>query len=167
MIVGILSDSHGDAAATEQAVALLESRGAAALFHCGDVCGTSVLDALAGRRAWFVWGNCDDASASMRAYVQALGLEWPRPPVRVTLEGRRIALCHGHEKFFPSLLAARDLDYVFFGHTHAYEDRGGRPRAVNPGALFRARVKTAAVLDLATDALTFLTLEGRAIRARG
>jgi len=59
MIVGIMSDSHGDANATARAVSVLESHGAQVLFHCGDICAMSVLDELAGRKAHFVWGNCD------------------------------------------------------------------------------------------------------------
>lgn len=161
MIVGIMSDSHGDAAATAGAVALLEARGARALFHCGDVCSETVLDALAGRKAYFVWGNCDDVSLSMRRYVETLGLPWPQAPVRVTLDGKRIAMFHGHERDFRRAFEEPDLDYIFFGHTHAYEDRrAGHVRAINPGALHRARVKTVATLDLTRDALAFLTLDG-------
>ncbi|MEE8171154.1 MAG: metallophosphoesterase family protein, partial [Phycisphaerae bacterium] len=148
MIVGILSDSHGDALATARAVELLDERGAEVLFHCGDVCGTDVLDALAGRRAHFVWGNCDQPPPAWRAYVTTIGLKWPDGPLHVTLEGKRIALAHGHEREFEGLFRDPELDYVFFGHSHVYEDRRARfARGVNPGALHRARIKTVATLD--------------------
>jgi hypothetical protein len=165
MIVGILSDSHGDAAMTRQAVDLLRERGAQALFHCGDICGESVLDALVGHQAWFVWGNCDVPDASMRGYVESIGLPWPSVPVRVELDGRRIAMLHGHEREFDRVARSGDVDYLLFGHTHVFEDRRmDRVRLINPGALHRARVKTVATLNLRTDALTFLTVEGDVIQ---
>lgn len=168
MVLGVLSDSHGDAAATARAVAVLESRGAEALIHCGDVGSLGVLDQLAGRPAWFVFGNCDTPDASWRDYVRTLGLAWPEAPVRLELDGRRIAVVHGHERVFRALLSDPDLDYLFYGHTHVYRDqRSGRLRAINPGALHRARTRTVARLDLATDELTFLTLDGHMLDDTG
>jgi predicted phosphodiesterase len=38
MRIGILSDSHGDVAATERAAAVLRERGALCLIHLGDLC---------------------------------------------------------------------------------------------------------------------------------
>lgn len=72
MIVGIMSDSHGDAAATARAVALLKSLGAEHYIHCGDVCGENVLAEMAGYAFTFVWGNCDDVSPAIRKYVEGL-----------------------------------------------------------------------------------------------
>lgn len=165
MLVGILSDSHGDAEATARAVSLLESRGASVFFHCGDICGEPVLDVLAGRRAYFVWGNCDEPSPLLHAYVDSLGLPWPEPSKRISLGGKRIAMYHGHEREFARALTEPNLDYVFFGHSHRYEDsRDGGPRAINPGALYRAAVKTVALLNVKLDRLTFLDLDGRAVR---
>ncbi|MCK6486339.1 MAG: YfcE family phosphodiesterase [Phycisphaerae bacterium] len=161
MVLGVLSDSHGDAAATARAVAVLETHGAEFLIHCGDICSPAVLDQLAGHRACFVFGNCDTPDASWRDYVRTLGLEWPEAPLRLELGGRRIGVAHGHERAFRALLNDPELDYLFFGHTHVYSDRRiGRLRAINPGALHRARTRTVARVDLATDELTFLTLDG-------
>lgn len=164
MLVGVMSDSHGDGEITAQAVALLKSRGCEALFHCGDVCSTSVLDALAGERAWFVWGNCDHAFMEWRPYVQSIGLAWPEAPVRVELAGRTILVAHGHERGFDEYSRRRGVDFLFFGHTHRYEQfRDGSVVCVNPGALHRARVKTVAVVNLETAGVLFLTPDGRLI----
>ena len=166
MILGIMSDSHGDADATARAVALLESRGAQMLFHCGDIGSETVLDVLYGHNVYFVWGNCDDPPATMRAYVtKTLGLPWPQVPVRLVLDGKRIAMYHGHEREFRRGLSEEGVDYVFYGHTHVYTDQCiGRVRAINLGALYRVRVKTVALLDLATEVATFLTLDGQSVQ---
>ena len=164
MLIGILSDSHGDSAATAAAVRLLEARGAKHLVHCGDICGEQVLDELAGHSCTFVWGNCDSPGPTMRKYVLALGLTWPEPPVILELAAKRIAVFHGHERTFYAAADRDDLDYVLYGHTHKYADRReGRIRFINPGALHRARIKTVAMLNLKTDKLEFLRLDTGAV----
>jgi uncharacterized protein len=160
MLVGIMSDSHGDAATTALAVELLTQRGARKLFHCGDICGTDVLNELAGHDAVFVWGNCDDPYAGLQEYVTTLGLPWPQPPVRLTIEAKRIAVCHGHEKDFRVAADEPGVDYLFYGHTHRYADQHkGGCRLINPGALHRAAIKTVATLDLLADDLRFWRLD--------
>ena len=160
MLVGIMSDSHGDAAMTAKAVELLTQRGAKKLFHCGDICGQDVLAEFAGHDVVFVWGNCDEPAAAWRTYVTDLGLPWPEPPVRVEIGGKRIAVCHGHEKGFATVTDDPTLDYLFHGHTHRHADhRKGRCRVINPGALYRASIKTVATLDLLRNDLRFWCVE--------
>lgn len=162
MLLGVLSDSHGDADATRLALDLLAARGATTFIHCGDVCGERVLDQLAGHNAHFVWGNCDDPSPLLRTYVKQLGLPWPSGPLHLELAGQRIGVFHGHEREFRAALQSPDLDLIFFGHTHRFEDNNkGGVRAINPGALFRANPRTCALMNLTTGHVTFLTLDGR------
>jgi len=156
MIIGIMADSHGDAESTARAVTLLEQLGAEKLFHCGDICGESVLDELAGRDCTFAWGNCDQPDEALRHYVATLGLAWPQWPIRVEIDGKRIGMCHGHENGFITARREPGLDYLFHGHTHSpsdYQENGCR--VINPGALHRAEPPTVATLDLATDELRF------------
>lgn len=70
MKLGIMSDSHGHAGPVRLALTLLDGRGADAIIHCGDVGSLDVLDELAGRRCWFVWGNTDYARATWRPHAQ-------------------------------------------------------------------------------------------------
>lgn len=165
MRIGIMSDSHGDASITRRAVALLGEQGATKLIHCGDLCGHGVLDELAGHDCVFVWGNCDDADLSMRAYLRRVGLAWPEAPLRMTLDGKRIAVAHGHEYAFSSLLSEESLDYIFHGHTHVMKDvRENGCRIINPGALYRASIHSVALLDLDSDDVTFFEVEsGRVV----
>lgn len=159
MLVGILSDSHGDVLATRDAIALLEKQGATKLFHCGDLCSDSVLAELTGHDCTFVWGNCDDPTPTTRKFVQKLGLKWPEMPTRVEVAHKRIGLYHGHEVEFSSAAGA-GLDYVFYGHTHRYNCwRENGTCFINPGALYRASVHTVALLDLATGMVKFLRLD--------
>jgi putative phosphoesterase len=160
MLVGVMSDSHGRVQRVREARDLLTSAGAEALFHCGDLGGLEVLDELVGCRAYFVWGNMDVPQLAWRAYVKSVGLAWPTAPLAVELAGRRIAVCHGHERAFRATIESQDYDYVFYGHTHEPSDeRVGRTRLINPGALHRARARTCALVDLAGDEVRFLALD--------
>lgn len=164
MRIGVMSDSHGDAAITRAAVALLEQLGATKLIHCGDVCGVQVLDELVGHDSVFVWGNCDCVDGSVRSYLRRVGLPWPEAPVRMKLDGKQIAVAHGHERIFDTLLYDESLDYLFHGHTHVMKDaRSGACRVVNPGALYRATPHSVALVDLGSDDVTFYEVETQKI----
>lgn len=166
MILGLLSDTHGFAQRTANAVEVLMHCGAEALVHCGDVGSTGVLDALAGTRAWIVRGNTDYLDGEIARYAELLGLHFAREtPLRLELAGRRLVVFHGHEPEFGRLFngdeedartALGRCDYLLHGHTHVAADtRIGRLRIINPGALHRAGVYTVATLDIARDELRF------------
>ncbi len=160
MLLGVLSDSHGDAATTARAIAMLEARGATRLIHCGDICGDAVLSEFTGHPIVFVWGNCDAPSAATRRLVKALGLPWPEGPVELEIAGRRIAVFHGHEPAFDAAVRDGQYHYVFHGHTHRFRDeRVNGCRVINPGALHRAAVKTVALLNVDTDELAFIRVD--------
>ena len=157
MLVGILSDSHGQHLMVRRALSLFDEHGVECVIHCGDVCGVKVFDELVGRPCHFVWGNMDDRDAGLEAYLKTVGLNPPvEIPLRLTLDGKRFAVFHGHESAARKMESLSDVDYVLHGHSHECRDeRFGGVRIINPGALFRAATKTVAILDLATDALTF------------
>ncbi len=163
MLIGVMSDSHGDVAATARAVSLLTQRGASRLFHCGDICSVGVLEELAGRDCTFVWGNCDDLTPTLRRYVADLGLTWPEPGRVIELAGKRIGVFHGHEAAFQTATDTDTYDYIFHGHTHRYADQlENGCRLINPGALHRARLHTVALLNLKSGRLTFLRIDSGA-----
>ena len=170
MILGILSDTHGQRRRTADALRVLRAVGAEALVHCGDVGGEGVIEELAGWQAWVVWGNCDRAHPGLAACAESLGVQTTRvAPLVIRLDGRTLAVFHGHEPAFARvelLLQTpgaarlgeppRDCDYILYGHAHAPRDeRVGGVRLINPGALHRVQVPTVATLDLRTDAVGF------------
>lgn len=158
-LLGIVSDSHDDAAQLTAALNLLRTRGAQFFIHCGDLCAPEMLAHFVGLPAAFVWGNCDDRRA-LEHHAARLGIACHGAVGDLTLGGKRIAFLHGDDGARQQqLLAAQQHDYLFHGHTHVADDRRiGRTRLINPGALHRARRKTVALLDLRNDALEFLTI---------
>ncbi|MCG3181533.1 MAG: hypothetical protein BIFFINMI_03929 [Phycisphaerae bacterium] len=160
-VIGILSDTHGRADRARRASELLSDRGAGRLFHCGDIGGDGVVDALAGREVAYVLGNTDFDRASLVRYIRALGGVVGQPAVRTEVAGRRIAVTHGDDaRLLEQLIRGGELDYVFHGHTHELrDDRIGRTRVINPGALQRARRHTVALLDVPGDRLEIIEVQ--------
>ncbi len=161
MNIGILSDTHGHAIRAIRAIETLLSRGCEVILHCGDIGSEEVLEELAARCAAHsaafhaVLGNVDEYEATF----------WRGPDGRpityraeLTLAGKRIAILHGHHRSaLEQVIASGDFDYVFTGHTHAASDeRVGRTRVINPGAVYRANPPTIAMLDTAEDRLELI-----------
>lgn len=155
MIIGILSDSHGRHLMVRKALTLFDTLGASFIIHCGDVGGTPVFDELVGRDCRFVWGNTDEPENGLLTYLKTVGLRAPDEiPTRLDLDGKRFVVFHGHEREFQRDPSAWNADYVLHGHTHVTRDeRLGRTRLINPGALCRAKPLTVATLDPVHDEL--------------
>ena len=157
VLLGILSDSHGRSKAVRRALELFDRLGVEMIVHCGDVGEVGVFDELAGRECRFVWGNMDEPGPGVEAYLASLGI--PAPSVgglTLEIDGKRILVFHGHEAAFRAAVAAASADYILHGHTHEPRDeRIGRTRVINPGALHRASNRTVATLDTATDEVRF------------
>ena len=157
MIIGIMSDSHDQHETVRTAVALLDRLGVHHVVHCGDVGGQAVFDELIGRPLTFVWGNTDSQQRQLEPYLDGAGISRPvEIPTRINLDGKRIAVYHGHERGFDDSPFALDVEYILHGHTHVARDESiNGVRVINPGALVRARPKSVATLDTATEELVF------------
>ncbi len=161
MLVGILSDSHGQHLLVRQAMALFDSLGVEHVVHCGDIGGTEVFDELVGRPCTFVWGNMDQPSSGLLAYLRTVGLELPQQiPTMLTLDGKTFVVFHGHEPEFRKATRTPHADYILHGDTHVPRDeRVGASRIINPGALYRARHKTVIALNTSKNVLTLCYLQ--------
>ena len=160
MIVGILSDTHDRVDTARAGIKLLQEHGPEYLIHCGDVGSDQILDLLAGLPSPFVFGNTDWDRAALQRYAEQIGVACWGTLGSLSLDGKQIAVTHGDDhRLKQRLFAGQNYDYLFQGHTHIPRDeRVGRTRVINPGALHRAREKTVAVLDTETDALKFLVV---------
>jgi hypothetical protein len=162
MVIGILSDTHGRAAAAAAALAALRDAGATMFIHCGDIGGEEILDLLADARpSLFVWGNTDVDRGDLASYAAKLGVECRGEFADLEMDGKKIAVTHGdNNSLMARVTGSNRYDYLLHGHTHVARDwRLGRLRIINPGALHRAARKTVATLDTANDALRYLTVQ--------
>jgi putative phosphoesterase len=158
MLIGILSDSHGRTSALAAALRVLQDAGAAYLIHCGDVGERESLDLLAGLPVAFVWGNTDWNSRYLESYAKDLGIRSMGRHGELSLGGKQIAVMHGDDLVLKKrILDGQRHDYLFVGHSHQVADeRVGRTRIINPGALHRVAQRTVALLDLERDELRVL-----------
>ena len=161
-----MSDSHGRGAITQQAVAALLSHGAQVLVHLGDIETIDVLDALAVAGAdgqqlpvHVVFGNVDWDHDRLGRYAESIGLQVNHPIGYLPFEGGEVGFTHGHDQGLIHEAIDRSVAYLCHGHTHRQRDeRIAGIRMINPGALFRAREYSAAILRPETDELTFLRI---------
>ena len=157
MILGLLSDTHDRVDAMAAAMAVLQARGAEFYIHCGDVGSEGVLDHLAGLSAAFVFGNTDWDRAGLARYAEKIGVACHNTLAELDLGGKRIAVTHGDDfKLKQRLLSEQRHDFLLQGHTHVRaDDKVGKVRVINPGALHRVREKTVATLDTDSGKVTF------------
>jgi len=160
MVIGILSDTHGRADMAAVAVRILLEHKAEYLVHCGDVGGRDVLDALAGHPAMFVFGNNDYDRTELNQYAKTIGIACGGTHGKLAFNGKRAVVTHGDDfALMRRLIREQQIDYLFLGHTHETQDqRNGKIHIINPGALYRAPIKTVAVLDTETDVVRFISV---------
>ncbi len=173
--LGLLSDAHGNAPATRQAVAQLLRQGATCLIYLGDACDDRVLDELAGLQTagakpvpvHLVAGNCDRDIPALRRYAQYLELTFHTAPGVLKAAGQTLVFGHGHESDLWKKACAFGADFLLHGHTHAREDAlrqhaKGRMRILCPGAVTGPRdglPPACALLRLPEGTVEFMDLE--------
>lgn len=168
--IGLLSDAHGRGSITAVAAELLVREGARRLVYLGDVGSPEVIDALLVPHPEkhdqtvpvnLVFGNVDWDVADLTRYATQLGISVDHPVGRLEFnEDCVMVYFHGdHSSAFDSPLQEQ-VRYLCHGHTHMIkDDRVGKTRIINPGALYRASSYTVALLDTNSDKLTFFPID--------
>lgn len=158
-MICILSDTH-DSPLLPQVVGLIRTLKPTLVIHCGDVTSVASLQLFAGLPLRLAFGNCDQAREHMR--LVAVEQAWALPDDQLDFEfcGQRYGVYHGTALSRLDWLAqAQQYDYLFYGHTHVVADeRVGRTRVINPGALVRVAQPTIVVLEPEQDELRTVSL---------
>jgi putative phosphoesterase len=160
MLIGVISDTHGNTHSTQHAVRILESFQVEQVLHCGDIGSPAVVELLDRWPAHFVWGNTDHDRRAIEEAIASTGQTCHGSLGELELAGRRIALLHGDdERRLRQAIAGEQFDLVCHGHTHAVRrDRVGRTLVLNPGALHRAHPRTLAIVELKGLEATIVTV---------
>lgn len=161
MLLGIVSDTHNELARTQRAVQILRGAGAEALVHCGDLSTAPIVSACALLPCYFVLGNHDsDNVPELKRAAADFGstcLGWGGV---INLADKKIGVVHGHLTSDLRRVLEQNPDYLLSGHAHFPVDTmEGTVRRINPGALFRAKQFSVALLDLSSNALRFINVE--------
>lgn len=159
MLLGVVSDTHGQIAYTRRAVEALQEYPLEAVIHCGDIGSFGVVDLFGKWPTHFVLGNVDDDYGWAAAMADSPHTFHGRFG-ELELEGTKIAFLHGDdEDRLAATIRSGDWQLVCHGHTHvARQQKIGSTLVLNPGALHRAYPHTCAVVDLPSLSVTSLTV---------
>ena len=155
MKIGVLSDTHNNWERVSAALEIFRERGVEVILHAGDVTSPDMLALFEGWKLVLALGNMDRDVSGLVAAAEAIGAERPRAMHSLSLDGVRLALCHGSDDgLLRHLISSGQYDIVVHGHTHRRRDeRIGNTRVINPGALggIRFGARTVCVLDTSGD----------------
>ncbi|MGO8753399.1 MAG: metallophosphoesterase family protein [Thermoguttaceae bacterium] len=159
ILLGILSDTHGNVPRTQSAVRMFQSLGVEQVIHCGDIGTPEIVALLARWPAHFVFGNVDSPGLLQRAIRESGGICHGQIGT-LDLEAKRIAFLHGDDsRLLESVIVEGRWDLVCHGHTHmAGHHCVGRTMVLNPGALHRTAHPSVAVVELPSLEITSVSI---------
>lgn len=148
MRIAIVSDTHDNHPVVGRLVEELKKERITRVLHCGDIESEETVWQFEGLETHFVLGNCDRDSPGLRAAIESSGGHFHGRHGTLEVDGRTLGWIHGDDARKFREMESAGLDFLFYGHTHvAAERRVGPTRVINPGALYRARVKNFMILD--------------------
>ena len=160
MLIGLISDTHDNIANIMKAVEIFKERKVDFVLHLGDVVAPATIRFFKGVKLKVLKGNCDGDIENMRLRLKDIEGEHLGAGWEAELDGKKIAAIHGDNQLrLEQLIASKQHDYVFHGHTHIRRDeRLGKTRVINPGAHYWQSEGTIALLDVERDRLEFIIL---------
>jgi uncharacterized protein len=159
MLIGVVSDTHGQRTYTQDAVRILETFPIETVIHCGDIGAPEIVSYFSKWPTHFVLGNVDyEELDEIEAAVRDAGQHFHGPFGSLELAGKKIAFLHSDDaRTFRSTIESGEWDLVCYGHTHvAKEEWVGNTLVLNPGALYRAYPHTLAIVELPERKVTSL-----------
>ena len=150
MLLGVVSDTHGQVEFARQAVRMLEAFAVERVLHCGDIGSPAIIGLFAAWPTHFVFGNVDYDRGALRSAIAAAKQSCHDNFAELEFAGRRIAMLHGDDlRLLEETIAGGRFHLVCHGHTHVPRvERVGDTLVVNPGALYRANRHTIAIVHL-------------------
>lgn len=160
MLIAVVSDTHGHVTNTLDAIRLLDGFAVEAVLHCGDIGSPEIPPLFSKWPAHFVFGNVDGDEAELQAAIEQAGHVCHGRFGEIELAGRKIALLHGDDgRKLHEVINSAEYDLVCSGHTHQRKhEQQGKTVILNPGAVYRARPHTVAVVELETLEVTSLVI---------
>lgn len=158
MRIAVLGDTHGKPEPTKAALEQIRRKGVSSILHCGDIGGEELIELFADWPTHFVFGNVDEDRNRFHRAIEAAGQFSHGSFGEVTFDTTRIAFLHGDDAIrLRETITSGEWDLVCYGHTHKKETHREGPTVVlNAGALYRARPRTFAIVELPSLEIEFL-----------
>ncbi|GIW94821.1 MAG: phosphodiesterase [Pirellulaceae bacterium] len=160
MRIGVLSDTHGDTLHTQEAARLFQEHGVERLIHCGDIGSEAIPSLLAEWHTDYVFGNVDTRCAELQMSIEGCGQGCHGEFADLTYDGVRIAVLHGHDaRRLEQTVRSGQWHLVCHGHTHRKRwEQVGVTWVLNPGAIYHAKPRSIAVVELPDLVVQFIDL---------
>ncbi len=160
MLIGLISDTHDNAALVKKAAKEFKKRKIRAIIHSGDLVAPITLNWLKDFKIYFCLGNSDGDIIAIKEKIESFKGIFLGLGGSFTLDNKKFAVFHGHYPFIlDSLVKSQKFDYVIHGHTHKKANKKiGKTRVINPGCLYRTHDNSIAVLDTKKDEVKFIEL---------
>jgi putative phosphoesterase len=160
-MIFVLSDTHDNLPAVDQAVKLIEDLRPELILHCGDFTSIEVLQRFVALPFQSVFGNCDYEDVLQQS-ARNLGMHAPQHSLQCEYSGRKIFVTHGDRpNTLNQAIESQHFDYVLHGHTHiARFECIGKTWVLNPGAFHRVQKYTVALLEPSTAQVEFREIDG-------
>jgi len=160
-MLGIISDTHENEKAIKKAVNIFKEKNIEFGVHCGDIISPPMLEHFKGMKMKFVFGNNDGERDGLNAMAYLQGFEIITDEKEFEYKGKKFYVYHGTKKEkLDAAIKSNKYDYILTGHTHIKRDeKMGKTRVINPGALFRIYPYTIALLDAEKDKLEFVEIK--------
>ncbi|MBI84532.1 MAG: YfcE family phosphodiesterase [Planctomycetaceae bacterium] len=160
MLIGVVSDTHGHVPSAMKAVRILEPLGVEQIIHCGDIGSARIPSVFSKWPTHYVLGNVDRDTKQLNDAIQSAGAVLHGRFGKLEIRGRRLSFIHGDDTH---LLQAESTSgkwhLLCHGHTHvAQQTFVGSTLVLNPGALYRARQHTVAVVEFPQLEVQILTV---------
>lgn len=160
-MIGIISDTHENENAVKKAVEILKKKNVEFAVHCGDIISPPMLGHFKGLNMKFVFGNDDGERNGLNSKAKEFGWEEISDEKEFEYKGKKFYVYHGtNRNKLEEAIKSNKYDYVLTGHTHIKRDEKiGRTRAINPGALFMVYPYTIALLDVENENIEFVEIK--------
>ena len=160
MQIGVVADTHAHREFTMNAVRMLSSLDVKLVIHCGDVGNGEILKLLNAWPLHVVRGNVDRHEDLETATQTLARCTYHGDCGELLLEDCRVAFLHGDDQSrLETTISSGQWDLVCHGHTHvARIEKIGSTLVLNPGAIYRAREHSIAIVDFRSLAATIVPI---------
>ena len=160
-MLAIISDTHENETAIKKAVRIIKEKNSELCVHCGDIVSPPMLEHFSGLKMKLVYGNNDGERIGLNIAAKKLGFEELEDEKEFVFWGKKFYASHGtNAAKLNAAIKSNKYDYVLTGHTHIKKDeKVGKTRVINPGALFRVNNYTIALLDIGKDKVEFINIK--------
>ena len=163
MLIGLIADTHNDVDLIKKAVGIFHERDIKILVHAGDITSFRMLDYLKDFDCYIVLGNGDEIDREdINAKAAALKIRPVASKIEFECEGKKFLVFHGHDvPLYRAAVSSGRYDYIIKGHTHYFENYVSNDcRIINPGAVYAHDESSIAILDIETDKVEKIVLNG-------